>query len=543
MDGLLQSILKLGPLRLAIGFGIAAAASAVLFALIFNMGGEEKALLFSNVEIGEASEITQRLEQANIPYELSADGGAILVARSRALEARMMLAEDGLPSRGSVGYEIFDRQDALGATQFQQNINRLRALEGELARTIASIEGVRSARVHLVLPERRLFEREQQAPTASIVIAATSPLTQGQVRAVRNLVAGATPGLSPQRITILDEDGRLLAAAESDDSAAAAEGLDARQAAAEERIRKTVQDIVDGIVGPGAARVQVSAEMDFSRVTQNSETFDPEGRVVRSTQSVEENTDEQEREANAGATAARNLPDAANGEGEAGSRNTATRSEETVNYEISKTVKTEVLEGGRIRRLSVAVAVDGVTTPGAEGQPPQWAARDAAEMERITALVRSAVGYDEARGDRVEVVSVRFAQLEPRGTEAKAPGALDLERPDIMRLVEISAALIAGLALVFFVLRPLVGGVVKPKEAAKGALAGPGAGETGAAALDGPSAQAALTAGKSGLGENGEDLASVDLGRSPLMQQVTEIVEKHPEESAAIVRGWLNNAG
>src|SRR5690349_7181243 len=154
------------------------------------MGGEEKSLLFSGVDMREASQITQRLEQADIPYDLRGDGSSIFVARSRVMEARMMLASDGLPSRGSVGYEIFDQPDALGQTQFQQNINRLRALEGELARTIASLDGISSARVHLVLPERQMFQRDAEQPSASIVLQLRrDALTPQQVRAIRNLVA------------------------------------------------------------------------------------------------------------------------------------------------------------------------------------------------------------------------------------------------------------------------------------------------------------------------------------------------------------------
>ncbi len=180
-----------------------------------------------------------------------------MVPRSKVLGARMMLSADGLPTRGSVGYEIFDKSDALGATQFMQNLNRLRALEGELARSIASLDGVASARVHLVLPERQLFEKEQQQPTASIVLKLNrDSLGSGEVKAIRNLVASATPGLSPSKVTILDEGGNLLAAATADGEAGIDEANDSQQTAAEERIRRTVQNIVEGIVGPGAARVQ-----------------------------------------------------------------------------------------------------------------------------------------------------------------------------------------------------------------------------------------------------------------------------------------------
>jgi len=182
VNGITDFIFKAGPTRLFAALGVAAVIAAIFFTLVLRMGGEDKALLFSNVDMREAGQITQHLEQANIPYELRGDGTSIFVARSKVLEARMMLSADGLPSRGSVGYEIFDQPDALGQTQFQQNINRLRALEGELARTIASLDGVSSARVHLVLPEHQLFAREADQASASIETI--------QARAVRFRLSG-----------------------------------------------------------------------------------------------------------------------------------------------------------------------------------------------------------------------------------------------------------------------------------------------------------------------------------------------------------------
>jgi flagellar M-ring protein FliF len=536
VNALTQWIQKAGSGRLIAMIAIAAVALAALIALTLRIGQEEKSLLFANIGIDEASEITTRLEQANIEFRLAPDGTAVYVPRSKVLEARMMLSAEGLPARGSIGYEIFDRQDALGATQFQQNINRLRALEGELARTIASIDNVESARVHLVLPERQLFERDKQKPSASIVLKVRGTLSPAQVRAVRNLVAGAVPDMSAQRVTILDETGQLLAAAEEDGAAADMQGAEDRQRAIEERMRKTVQDIVESVVGPGAVRVQVSADMDFNRITQNSETFDPEGRVARSTQTSEETANS----ANNGgaATAGRNVPDgsAANG---GGSGDASNRTEETINYEISRTTRTEVIEGGRLKRLSVAVAIDGKMGAAAEGQPAQWAPRDPAEMERITALVKSAMGFDEQRGDKVEVVNVQFAKSPAEGALAAKPGLFDFGRTDIMRVVEIVAALIAALALVFFVLRPMIGGILKPAAAGPGALAGPGA----ATAIAGPAAPAIeMTASEQDLRTNME-IARVkgDIRQSSL-KQVQEIIEQHPEESVSILRSYLNNA-
>ena len=540
MGGIVNLLLKAGPTRLFAALTIVAIAAAFLFTFVLRMGSEENALLFSGVEISEASEITQRLDQADIPYELRGDGSAIFVPRSRVPEARMMLSAEGLPSRGSIGYEIFDAPDALGQTQFQQNINRLRALEGELARTIGSLDGIASARVHLVLPERQLFSRASEEPTASIVLQLRrDALTPGQVRAIRNLVASATPGLTTNRVTILDETGRLLAAATSAEGAAA-DGVDERQSAMEERIRRTVTDIVEGVVGVGNARVQVTAEMDFNRVTESTQRYDPEGRVVRSTSSSEGAATSAE--SSRGASAGANVPDTTAASSGGGAQNENTTSQETVNYEISNTTRTEVSEGGRIRRLSVAVAVDGVTTPAGEaGAAPAYAARSAEEMQRLTQLVRSAVGFSEPRGDVVEVVNTQFARVAP-AEPAAAPGALAfLGDLDVMRIVELVATLLASLAFVFFVLRPLVGSLVRGGSGGGGQPALPGAAGAAAALQNGGGGQLALPAPDDI--EPAIDIAQIQgRVRASSVKRVAEVIDKHPDESVQIIRGWMNNA-
>ena len=545
MNALTNLLLKAGPTRLFAILGVTAVLAALLFTLIFRIGGEEKGLLFSGIDMREASQITQKLEQASIPYELRGDGSSIFVARSRVLEARMMLSADGLPSRGSVGYEIFDQPDALGQTQFQQDINRLRALEGELARTIASLDGVAGARVHLVLPERQLFSESEEKPSASIVLQLRrDALTSGQVRAIRNLVASATPGLATNRVTILDETGRLLAAATNrdDPTAVGDDGADERQASTEERIRRTVTDIVEGVVGPGKARVQVNAEMDFSRVSRTQEQFDPEGRVIRSS-STSEGTEASNDNRNAqGATAGANVPDGAGANGGPnGQSSNNNSSQETINYEISRTTTTTVSEGGAIKRLSVAVAVDGAMTPGANGGAATYAPRSAEEMQRITTLVRSAVGFNEQRGDTVEVVNVQFAHADTGGAEAAKPGLFDMSNLSVMRIIEIAASLIAALAFTFFVLRPLVGGLIAGGGGAAAVAQLPGTAPVGAIA--GPPIANALPSPDGSADEPSIDVAQIQgRVRASSVKKVAEVVDQHPDESVQIIRGWLNNA-
>src|ERR1700747_1015600 len=242
--------------------------------------------LFTDLSTEDSSGIIKELERQAIPYEIRNEGSVIMVPKDKVTRLRMKLAEGGLPKGGGVAYEIFDKSDALGTTSFVQNINHLRALEGELARTISSIDRIQAARVHLVMPERPLFSRETPEPSASIVVRVRGALEPQQIRAIRHLVASSVSGLKPQRVSIVDESGQLLADGASSD--ADQQVGDERRAAFEKRMRKQVEDIVSSVVGAGRARVQLAADFDFNRITQTSDKFDPEGPVLRSSQTREE---------------------------------------------------------------------------------------------------------------------------------------------------------------------------------------------------------------------------------------------------------------
>jgi flagellar M-ring protein FliF len=541
-----QALIKAGPMRLIAALGVTAIVAAALMAIMFRVGTEEKALLFSGVEMAEAAEITAMLDQANIPHELRGDGSTIMVPRSQVLEARMMLSAEGLPSKGSVGYELFDNQDALGATQFQQNVNRLRALEGELVRTIESLDGVQGARVHLVMPERQLFERDRQQPSASIVVSlAGGDLSAGQVRAIRNLVAGAVPDLVPGRVTISDDRGRLLASGQEGDADILSTDAEERQVALQDRIRRQVEEIVEGVVGPGNARVQVNATLDWTRATEETQTFDPDGQVVRSTTTSEQTGSSSEVDGQGLTTAGANVPDGIGAGAGAGPRSQTSegRTQETTNFEITNTRRTEVQQAGRLQRLSVAVAVDGVTTPGAEGAEAQWAARPPEELQRIEQLVRSAVGFDAERGDQVQVVNVRFARPDPVAAPAAGAAAMlsGFTEADIMRVAEILALLIVAVVLVLFVLRPLVKGLMSPPAAsATGALALPGG------TASGPDGSAAAADSANPVDAVLEETVGVSRVSGQVKQssvkKIAHIVQNNPDESVGIIRGWLNNA-
>lgn len=539
---------RIGQTRIIAGLIVLAVVGGVFTSMMLRTGGPQKALLYSGLELSEASEIAGRLDQANIKYEMRGDGSSIFVARDAVMDARLMLSAEGLPSRGSIGYEIFDKQDALGATTFIQNVNRLRALEGEIAKTINTIENVKSTRVHLVLPERRLFEKDEKQPTASIVIDMVGrTLDGGQIRAIRNLVASAVPGLEPDQVTILDKNGRLLAAAASEKNGMIG-GLspDERRAMIEEELRQKVLAQLEPIVGSGLARVQISADVDFNRVTKSSELYDPDGRVVRSTETVEETDTQTIRGRQEAVTVNQNLPNNNQPDADGPQENSQkSRLQETVNYEISKTLQTEVIEGGTIKRLSIAVAVDHLAQPGAPNEngepgPVNYQPRTEAQMAQLAALVRSAVGYNAARGDAMEVVNIRFASQSLELGSVADQSFLGMTKNDIMRGVELIALLIGGLALIFFVLRPLVSGLLSPPGDDKSNDGNMLTNDPRALLENASYGEVRTSANEL---EKTIDVANVTgQVKASSMKKIADLIESHPDESVSILRTWLNES-
>src|SRR6201993_4726851 len=403
--------------------------------------------LFTDLSLEDSSSIIKDLDRQAIPYELRNEGSVIMVPKDKVTRLRMKLAEGGLPKGGGVGYEIFDKSDALGTTSFVQNINHLRALEGELARTIRGIDRIQAARVHLVLPERPLFSRETPEPSASIVVRVRGSLEAQQIRAIRHLVASSVNGLKPQRVSIVDESGQLLAdgAASDIDQAVG----DDRRAGFEKRIRKQVEDIVSSVVGQGRARVQLSADFDYNKITQTSDRFDPEGRVLRSSQTREESSTTAD--SNGQVTVNNELPGTQRQDGAAAPRDQSKKTEETNNHEISRTTKTEVTEAGRVNRISVGVLVDGTYTKNDKGEMI-YKERSKEELDRIAALVRSAIGFDQKRGDQVEVVNLKFAEapaVAPLAEPTGLLGMLQFTKDDVMYVIELGVMMLLGLVVLF----------------------------------------------------------------------------------------------
>ena len=555
MDSLFQFFIRLGAARIAAMAVVAVLMLGFFAFLIMRASSPQMAPLYTGLSFEDSAAIVNELQSQNIPYEIRGDGEAILVARDQITTVRMALAEEGLPQRGQVGYEIFDEQSALGATSFVQNINNLRALEGELARTIASLARIRSARVHLVLPERELFRRERKDPTASIVLAVRGELSAGEIRAIQHLVASAIEGLTPNRVSIVDDSGRLLAsgAGSNEDSVMAGE-IEERTLGVEERLRSRIEDLLANIVGPGRARVQVSAELDLSRSTKTSETFDPEGQVVRSTQTREGENAASGPGSSGQVSVATELPGATEEAAADATSETGSTTEEITNFEISKTTETEMTEAGSIKRLSVAVVVDGVYSDDPAGNSV-YTPRTAEELAQLTAIVRSAIGFSEARGDQVEVANLQVAErpeLAAIGTEA--PGLFDFTRDDLISGAEMLVTLLIALALVFFVMRPLLKKVLTPEQPlalpVSAEISGPGgmmiAMPNGTSMPqqqhhqqqieeEAPRAPPRVPAWMNNARSVGEAQAQT-------MKTVGELVDENPKQAALIVRDWLSSA-
>jgi flagellar M-ring protein FliF len=553
VQGFFDFVKSLGAARMAAMAAVTLALIGFFSFLIIRVTAPQMVPLFTDLSMDDSSSIIKDLDRQAITYELKNDGAIIMVPKEKVARLRMKLAEGGLPKGGGVGYEIFDKSDALGATSFIQNINHLRALEGELARTIRSLDRVQAARVHLVLPERPLFARDKVEASASIVLKVNGSLAPQQVRAIRHLVATAVNGLKPQRVSVIDETGKLLADGASDSNALSGAGADERKVAYESRLRKEVEDIVTSVVGPGRARVQVNADFDINRITQTSDKFDPDGRVVRSSQTREEQSSTAN---NNGAVSVGNeLPGAPKQQNSAGSRDQNKKTEEIVNYEVSRTTKTEVIEAGRVNRISAAVLVDGTYAKNDKGEVA-YTPRSKEEIDRIAALVRSAIGFDAKRGDQVEVVNLRFAETPPVPINEPIGwmSYLQFTKDDIMRAANIGVMGLLGLVVLFLVVRPLVRRIVTPEGVDVAGVAGtagvadaigqPGGGNGSITNSGG--ANISISGGEEPVVISNRTSAMIDIAKvqgqvhAVSVQKVGDLTEKNPHEAVSVIRSWLH---
>lgn len=575
MDALFETLKNLGPARL--GMMLLTVVGLIVFFVFIALrsAAPNMTLLYGDLSTSDSTAIAAKLDLSNIPFQMGTEGTQIMVPQSDVGTARMLLAQEGLPGTASMGYELFDRQQGFGTTSFVQNINQLRALEGEIARTIGTLEPIRTARVHLVLPERALFSRESQPATASVFVNLRnrSLMESGQISAIRHLVASAVPQLKPDRVSIIDSDGNLLARGDepgADGFGSGDTSTDARLEY-EQRVARSIEDMVGRAVGHGRVRATVSADLDFNTLSRNSEIYDPDGQVVRSTQVItEDETDTTGAgAANEAVTVQNNLPglpgDADAGGGAGISLN---RSEEVTNFEITRTIENFVQERGVVNRLSVAVLVDGKYIPGAAAEDAaeaeaeegpadlEYVPRTEAELEQIRSLVRSSIGFDDDRGDTLEVINMQFAKEPGMDNIVGDETILGLPQEDIMRMAETLILSLVAVLAILLVLRPLVSHIAKAASAstertASGGdsdprmLASTGAGQPQLAA---PAAGGAASA-PSGGNEMSELESTLDMSnvegqvKQSSLKKIHDLVDKHPNETVAVIRNWMTQEG
>ena len=540
MKPLLEGLKGLGAAKLAALGAVAIGILAMLGVLVSQGGGHQQmALLYGDLDLREAGQMAEQLEKAHISHELAGQDDRLLVPADEVATARLLLAKSGLPSGGSVGYEIFDRGDNLTATQFEQTINQTRALEGELSRSIRLISGVRAARVHLVLPHREPFASETMPAQASVLLsmAGAARMDPEGVQAIINLTAAAVPGLKPQNIAIVDNRGSVLARAGNPVGAGgSAQSVDELRQATELRLARAVEEMLEPSLGAEHVRAEAAVTMNIDQIRETQESYDPNQQVLRSQQTVSDKNHSSDGQANT--SVQNNLPNANAGQPQSGSQQD--RQEETNNYEIGKTVRTLIQDQPRLARISLAVMVDG-TTSSANGGKTIWQPRSKDDLDRISALVKSAIGFDEKRGDTVTVVSMQFATHDL--PEAPAPSGLlglHLGRDDIVHVGQNLLLGVFMLLALIFVVRPMIARLTDT-------AALPAPGHPVALGAEG-SARPALS-GPAGIGgteialledESMISLANIDGRlRAASIRQIVELVGRHPEESLTIVRGWL----
>ena len=533
MNNFIQSIKNLSPGRLA------SIAAIVIFLISFfvylatKLNTGDYAVLYTDLEMEDAKQIVQHLETANIKYRLTKNGTEILVPEEDVNKMRIDTADLAMASKGSnVGYEIFDNTDALGSTNFVQNVNLIRALEGELARTIRSVDHIKSARVHLVLPKREMFSREEQMPTASVVIKTDGgKLSLESIHSIQQLIAAAVPKLDVKNVSIVDSAGNLLTNNFEDEEAVTVANNEALRPEQERKMSLQVQNLLEKSVGEGKVRAQVNLDMDFDQIVTHEEIYDPDSQVVRSQATVTDNstTDNVEQPV----SVAQNIPNGDMVAAGTGSVSRKSRTEETVNYEISKVVRNKVKNSGTIKRLGVAVIVDGIYERNAEGKVV-YRDRTPEEMEQIRSLVKSAVGFDAERGDMVEVANMKFASNQPEIEEVNEVLIMGFTKDELIRIAEGIGVAIVAILVILLVIRPLINNAFETNTAnGEGRLLGDNAEEDN------------LLLSNFLNEEDGEideliNMNKID-GRIKVssLKKINDIVEKNPDAAVNIIRGWL----
>ncbi len=520
-------ITELPPIQKIAG-GLVLAAVVITLALIMGHdsgSGGNYGVLFSSLAESDAADIVTKLKEQNVPYKLAANGTAIKVPEDVVLNTRLTLAGEGLPRGGGVGFEIFDRTN-LGVTDFVQKLNYQRALQGELARTIRQFQQISSARVHLALPKESVFVEDQRPPSASVSIKmrGRGKLTKGQIRAIVNLVACAVSGLTENNITVVDTAGHLLFRREGDEPGMLSSDQLEYKLKLESNMRRKLETMFEEVVGVGKVIARVSADVDFNQVNTTEELYDPDGQVVRSEQLSNE-SNKQNGDSTKGIPGVKGDLATFSGTSGGGSNSSgSSRNSVTRNYEISKTVKKTKDSVGTIKKITVALMVDGSykMVKGPKGRMiSEYVPRSKAELASFTRMAQKAVGLDPDRGDTIEVVSMPFFTS---NTQVESTGNGSKWQQLVIRLAQPIMYLILAVCFILFAARPFFRLLSnKQLEEEKQAML---------------AASRLSTAGGQNGGEKEEDLTLPSKGMSD-KEKIYKLAQSDPDRAADLVRRWL----
>lgn len=487
-------------------------------------------------------DVTTILESNGIDYKMDPRTGALLVPSDQVYNARLKLAAEGVTDRQTMGYELLDQERGLGTSQFMETISYRRGLEGELARTVASMRGVRNARVHLAIPERSVFVRDARDPSASVfleVFAGRRP-EQEQISAIVNLVAGSVPMMSKEHVTVVDQNGNLLTGKESQTNADQMADQYEYTERVEERLTRRVASLIGPIVGDGRYRAEVSADLDFSSVEQAEELFNPEQQAVRSERELTEQRAAGAQGGIPGALANQPPADAtvpeqaAGGEGDgegAAPQPVNVRRESTRNYEMDRTVSYRRQELGRVKRVTVALAVDDMKVVDPQTGEVSYEPWPEQELQRLSMLVRDAVGYSAARGDSVTVMNTAFAPEE--AVEFEAPAFW--EQPWFWDLMKQVLAGLVILVLVLGLLRPTLKSLSGGGQRERGLDSGRGGGYGGLDDIEGGDELRQAMSSQDDL-----LLPGATDGYDRQLNALKGLIAEDPARVAQVMRQWVN---
>ncbi len=509
-----------------------AAMIAVVIAVVLWANQPVYHLLYANLSPEDAGTITEKLKGMKVPYEIQ-NGNAVLVPQEKVHELRLLLAGEGLPSGGGVGFEIFDRT-SIGMTDFVQKLNYKRALQGELARTIGQLTEVEQARVHLVVPEKTLFSEKKESARASVVlkIRGGRTLSQNQVHGIVHLVASSVEGLSAQNISVVDTRGNILSKPSDDGYAANLSTFQIEyQRNLEKSMEERVQSMLEKAVGPGKVSVRISSTLDFKQVETTEEKYDPDTVAIRSEQRVQENSAGSSASASGVPGVVSNLPSAKNENQQAsgekgGASSQSKRAQETINYEINKTVNHIVEAAGTIKRLSAAILIDGnyEVVKGADGkETKKYVPRSAEEIGKYTEIVKKAIGYNEERGDQVEVLSMLF-ESSALAEEAEAEPENKFQIAAIMPFIKYLVALIVAALAFLFIIKPLMKTILASGQQMAPFPGGVGGRFPRVGELEGAGGQPSLQVDSEARTRN----------------EVLKIAKENPQQTAKLIKSWIS---